>query len=261
MGSIKENEIIIKDGQNTMNKSPTEHIAFQCWLAHPLPWRLEQDWTTEVVALDGHIVAKCSAEDAQKVIEWAESMKEKMDQVAEEIENELLEMDGTIDSSKERLTGRGEPSEGSTGAPTDEQLPDGQYKDHWILSEEERSKGFIRPVRSVYRHVGIPGPKGELRDLDVKQEELFGDCGYMKFEVYPENELPMTGRFWTEAELNSIDQGCGTETTMASQALSETYAREPRFYGSTFCVGCGDYFPVGERGEFIWTDDGTRVGT
>lgn len=29
---------------------------------------------------------------------------------------------------------------------------DGQHKDYWILSEDERGKGFIRPVRQTYVH-------------------------------------------------------------------------------------------------------------
>ena len=258
--------------------SPTEHLAFQCWLAHPLPWRLEQDWTTEVIASDGYIVAKCSAEDAQKVIEWAESMEVKMDQVAKEIENELLEIDRTkeamdeirevenhlkrvfVDSAKERLTGKGELTDSPRGTPTDEQLPDGQFKDHWVLSEEERAKGFVRPVRNSYVHVGIPGPTHTLRDLTEEQEELFGDSDYVKFEAYPESEHA-TGRFWTQAEIDSISQGCGAETIMSGRGLSETYAREPQFYGSTFCTGCGDYLPVGKQGEFVWSIDETRVGT
>jgi hypothetical protein len=46
---------------------------------------------------------------------------------------------------------------------------------------------------------------------------------------------------------------CGVVTTMG-QAIAETYARDPAFYGGTFCVGCGAHFPVGPppRGEFIW---------
>ena len=28
----------------------------------------------------------------------------------------------------------------------------GQHKDHWILSEAERAKGFVRPVRESYQH-------------------------------------------------------------------------------------------------------------
>jgi hypothetical protein len=45
-----------------------------------------------------------------------------------------------------------------------------------------------------------------------------------------------------------------------SQAIAETYAREPGFYGATYCVNCQIHRPVGERGEFVW-DDGTKVGT
>ena len=56
-----------------------------------------------------------------------------------------------------------------------------------------------------------------------------------------------------------VHEKCGVATTMG-QALAETYARDPHFYGSTFCVGCGSHFPVGESGEFTW-DDGSKVGT
>jgi hypothetical protein len=53
---------------------------------------------------------------------------------------------------------------------------------------------------------------------------------------------------------------CGSVTTMG-QSLAETYARDPSFYSGTFCCNCGTHFPVGEDGEFIWTDDRTKVGT
>lgn len=59
---------------------------------------------------------------------------------------------------------------------------------------------------------------------------------------------------------------CGVETHMG-QAIAETYARDPFFYGSTFCAGCGGYFPVGANGEFVWGDQNEhdpkaeRVGT
>lgn len=52
---------------------------------------------------------------------------------------------------------------------------------------------------------------------------------------------------------------CGTATTMG-QAIAETYARDPSFYGATFCVRCSMHRPVGEHGEFVW-DDGSKVGT
>jgi hypothetical protein len=54
--------------------------------------------------------------------------------------------------------------------------------------------------------------------------------------------------------------GCGGLTTM-SRAIAETYARNPHFYGSTYCVGCGMHRPVGADGEFIWDDgSGQKVG-
>lgn len=88
--------------------------------------------------------------------------------------------------------------------------PDGQQQTHVVLSEEERARGFIRPVRRSYVHTK-----------------------------------------------------CGILTTMG-QAIAETYAANPLFYGRTYCAGCANYFPVGEDGEFVWADDGglhPKVGT
>ncbi len=51
-------------------------------------------------------------------------------------------------------------------------------------------------------------------------------------------------------------QSCGTRTIMG-KALAETYARDPKFYGGTFCCGCKTHFLVG---EFKW-NDGTVVGS
>jgi hypothetical protein len=44
---------------------------------------------------------------------------------------------------------------------------------------------------------------------------------------------------------------CGTVTTMG-RALSETYARNPKFYGATYCVQCSAHFPVN---EFLWMEN------
>jgi hypothetical protein len=90
--------------------------------------------------------------------------------------------------------------------PTDAKRPDGQYEDYWVLSQEERAKGFVRPVRRKYVH-----------------------------------------------------QKCGTVTSM-SLAIAETYATDPKFYGSTFCCACRGHFPVGEDGEFVWDGTTEKVG-
>lgn len=44
---------------------------------------------------------------------------------------------------------------------------------------------------------------------------------------------------------------CGAVTRM-SLPLAETYARDPRFYGATWCCRCSMHRPVGEDGEFVW---------
>lgn len=84
-----------------------------------------------------------------------------------------------------------------------DEAPVPQAAAYLVLSDEERVKGFVRPVRTAYTH-----------------------------------------------------QVCGSVTTM-SVALGETYARQPTFYGATYCVRCQMHRPVG---EFRWLD-GEVVGS
>jgi hypothetical protein len=133
---------------------------------------------------------------------------------------------------------------------------DGQQECYLVLSDEERAKGLVRPIRKSYRHVGAR-PKHPTRPLTDEEKGRYAQFGYVAFEQYPPDDSAVTGRFWTEKQLNG---GCGTVTTM-SQPLAETYARDPKFYGATFCCGCNRHLPVGEGGEFVWEPDGSRVGT
>lgn len=87
--------------------------------------------------------------------------------------------------------------------------PDGQQRTYLVMTADERAKGFVRPVRHSYKHVG--------------------------------------------------GKACGTVTQMG-HAIAETYARDPKFYGATFCVGCKTHLPVS---EFVWDWNGAteRVGS
>lgn len=85
--------------------------------------------------------------------------------------------------------------------------PGPQAEVYLVLSDEERAKGFVRPLRRAYVHV--------------------------------------RGR------------ACGTVTTMGL-ALCETYARDPKFYGATYCCGCSMHLPVG---EFDWHGTCEAVGS
>jgi hypothetical protein len=88
--------------------------------------------------------------------------------------------------------------------------PGGMQKKYLVLSEEERAKGFVRPVYRSYRHLK-----------------------------------------------------CGGVTQMGL-ALCETYARDPKFYGGTFCAICGTHFPLvapDGKAAFIWEgSDNLGVG-
>lgn len=145
-------------------------------------------------------------------------------------------------------------------APDPEVLPGGQHKGYWVLTQEERAKGFVRPVRRSYCHVGIPGPQGKLRDLTAEEQERYSTCDYVKFEEYDESESPVCGRYWRQADLDQVGKGCGSVTSMGA-ALAETYARDPGFYGATFCCHCAAHYPVGKYGQFVWDGTDERVGT
>ena len=59
-----------------------------------------------------------------------------------------------------------------------------------------------------------------------------------------------------------VHEKCGAMTTMGL-ALAETYARDPSFYGGTFCATCRTHFRAGADGdgEFVWVGTSEKVGT
>ena len=157
-----------------------------------------------------------------------------------------------MNENKVTLSGKPPETTEPIGAPAPIDPKTGMHKDYWILSDEERAKNWVRPFRDSYRHVGVR-PKYPLRDLTTEEKIENAKYGYVKYEKYPESELPLVGCFWTEAQLAS---GCGEVTTMGRK-LAETYARDPKFYGATFCAACGMHYPVA---EFVWKDTDEKVG-
>jgi hypothetical protein len=107
------------------------------------------------------------------------------------------------DENKESTHLTTDPNDPRLGHGADT-TPGPQNEVYLVLSEEERKKGFVRPLRRSYKH-----------------------------------------------------KTCGTVTSMGL-ALCETYARDPYFYGSTYCVGCQMHLPVS---EFTWVEDGEVVGS
>ena len=153
---------------------------------------------------------------------------------------------------------------GLTTDPNDPRLghgadaePRDQHEVYLVLSVSERAKGFVRPLRRSYRHVGTAGPAHPLRELTTEERTRLAPESYVAFETYPETLSPCTGRFWTQAQLDAVGHGCDAVTSMGLE-LCETYARDPHFYGSTYCVTCRKHLPVD---EFVWVEDGARVGS
>jgi len=135
----------------------------------------------------------------------------------------------------------------------------GQRAAYLTLPPEVRERGFVRPVRTSYTHVGIAGPTYPLRALTLVEQERFRDFKYAFFEAYPPDHA-LSGRYWRQSDIDKVGKGCGVTTTMGV-SIAETYARDPHFYGSTYCCGCATHLPVGEAGEFVWEGTDERVGS
>lgn len=148
---------------------------------------------------------------------------------------------------------------GITENPDDPALknidPDTHMQEKYlVLSEAERAKGYVRPLRTVYKHVGRR-PTHPVRPLTDEERQQYAAFDYVAFEEYPPDSAAR-GRFWTQAQLHS---GCD-QVTIIGTAIASTYATDPSFYGGTYCAHCRAHFPIGQDGEFIW-EDGSRVGT
>lgn len=159
----------------------------------------------------------------------------------------------------ERTTTDGKPPAPgmeNEGAPQPIDPKTGQHKAYWVLSKAERSSGYVRPLRDKYVHRGIEAPKYELRDLTPEEQERHKGHDYVKYEAYPEWH-PLAGQFWTQERLDNIDGGCGTLTRMA-YSIAQTYAKDPTYYGKTFCAHCRVHLPVA---EFTWNNSQERVGS
>ena len=63
--------------------------------------------------------------------------------------------------------------------------------------------------------------------------------------------------FVRPVRLSYIHATCGTETTMREE-IAETYARDPKFYGATYCCHCRMHLPVS---EFKWSGTTETVGS
>jgi len=94
------------------------------------------------------------------------------------------------------------------------------------------------------------------RSVDVVRAEQTETEGQHKDYIVLCEEERVKG-FVRPCRNKYIHTKCGAETRMG-QALSETYARDPSFYGATFCVHCNKHLPVA---EFTWSSDGQIVGS
>lgn len=103
-----------------------------------------------------------------------------------------------------------------------------------------------------FEEPGYPGlttSKVEARNAEIK------DNGMQDKYVVLSKEERDKG-FVRPLRRSYVHKTCGVATRMA-QPLCETYARDPSFYGGTYCYGCKEHYPVA---EFNW-EDGEVVGS
>lgn len=152
------------------------------------------------------------------------------------------------------------------------------------MSLRDRLSAMLRPIRLGRSHPpagyigwGLPNPPSVDLDLgrvapvgpghttdrnDPRLGHGVDDEPIEQHDVYLVlSEEERAQGFVRPVRTSYIHLACGSVTRM-SLPIAETYARDPGFYGSTFCCACSRHLPVGAAGEFIWDDgSGAKVGT
>lgn len=85
---------------------------------------------------------------------------------------------------------------------------------------------------------------------DFDYGERQDDGQYENYPTVDEGEFVQEVRYTYVHDVNA--GGCGEITTMSDE-LAESVARDPTYYGRTFCCGCNDHVPVD---EVVWMTDG-----
>lgn len=97
----------------------------------------------------------------------------------------------------------------------------------------------------------IEKPEGEPFD----NGPLLPNGQYRDYAVLPQSERDRG--FVRPVRRSYVHITCGTLTSM-SQDIAETYARNPKYYGATFCIECRQHLPVC---EFVWEGSQEVVGS
>lgn len=138
----------------------------------------------------------------------------------------------------------------------------GQNKAYLIMTDEELSKGYVRPFRDTYIH---KGRKYENAPVLLSENHTFQDRVYIAtIPVLKDEDGKVIGSsYLTKKEYDQWYEtggfigGCGGKTTMARK-IAETYAVNPKYYGATFCAFCGQHLSVN---EFVWDGTDELVGS
>ncbi len=132
----------------------------------------------------------------------------------------------------------------------------GQHKGYIVLCDAERAKGFVRPYRDRYQHVGHL-----IERCEATHQEPTDENPHQCIRPYPhDGDHEFTALMILNKPIRFMPGrkgGCGSVTTMG-RALSETWARDIHFYSHTFCVSCNKHFTIA---EFVWNGTNEVLGT
>jgi hypothetical protein len=93
-------------------------------------------------------------------------------------------------------------------------------------------------------------------ELPENHTEINAASGQQKAYVVLTKEEREKG-FVRPVRQSYVHKTCSVVTCM-SQDIAETYARDPKFYSGTFCVGCRKHLPLD---EFVWDGTNETVGS
>lgn len=159
-----------------------------------------------------------------------------------------------VDRSQRVLTdGSPVPDDGSHT----ELKANGQQQGYVVLTPEERARGWVRPYRDAYKHVGphvcgypgLPDPEGKKLPLVCTLPP--GHAGPHRCD----HQVEDVGQLERAGNKHHIG-GCQAITPM-TRSIAETYARDPGFYSGTFCTTCGKHRPLS---EFRWYEMDGSIG-
>ena len=129
------------------------------------------------------------------------------------------------------------------------------------IKESPAWKEFLEPLRDLLLKVQPP-PVDRSKTMLTNGSPVTPDHRELRMDGQQKGYVVLTdeerARGWARPYRDTYTHSaCGWDTAMGRK-LAETYARDPKFYGATYCSHCRAHFPVS---EFVWKGTHEVVGS